>query len=186
MQSIKTERLILRAFSEFDYDDLYEFLSQLRDDEFEGYPGITYETGKEQLAVRLGTEEFYAVELIEPKKVIGNIYCGLRDCDSREVGYIINRDYQQNGYATEALCAVIGRLFSEGVHRVYAQCDPRNVRSWKLLEKVGLRREAHLKENVWFHKDENGNPIWKDTYIYALTAREAAALQNPEKDASGS
>ena len=46
MSVIKTGRLILRPFTETDYDDLYEFLSQLRDDEFEGYPGITYENGR--------------------------------------------------------------------------------------------------------------------------------------------
>ena len=43
---IRTERLLLRRFRESDYDDLFEFLSQLEDDEFEGYPGITYENGK--------------------------------------------------------------------------------------------------------------------------------------------
>ena len=42
---IETKRLVLRPFEESDYDDLYEFLSQLRDDEFEGYPGITCENG---------------------------------------------------------------------------------------------------------------------------------------------
>ena len=45
MTEIRTNRLILRPFRESDYDDLYEFLSQLRDDEFEGCPGITYENG---------------------------------------------------------------------------------------------------------------------------------------------
>ena len=44
MKTLRTGRLILRAFRESDYDDLYEFLSQLENDEFEGYPGITYET----------------------------------------------------------------------------------------------------------------------------------------------
>ena len=43
---IKTKRLIVQPFAESDYDDLYEFLSQLEDDEFEGYPGITYERGE--------------------------------------------------------------------------------------------------------------------------------------------
>ena len=42
---IETKRLILRPFEESDYDDLYEFLSQLENDEFEGYPGITYKNG---------------------------------------------------------------------------------------------------------------------------------------------
>ena len=45
----ETKRLKLREFKEVDYDDLYEFLSQLENDEFEGYPGITYENGKEHL-----------------------------------------------------------------------------------------------------------------------------------------
>ncbi len=43
MNEIKTERLLLRAFKESDYDDLFEYLSQLENNEFEGYPGITYE-----------------------------------------------------------------------------------------------------------------------------------------------
>ena len=58
------------------------FLSQLENDEFEGYPGITYENGREHLKYRLGSEEFYAVELIGEGKVIGNIYCGHRDFEA--------------------------------------------------------------------------------------------------------
>ena len=61
MKELRTERLILRPFREGDYDDLFEFLSQLAEDEFEGYPGITYENGREQLAARVGSEEYYAV-----------------------------------------------------------------------------------------------------------------------------
>ena len=167
MKEIRTERLLLRPFQESDYDDLFEFLFQLKDDEFEGYPGITYENGRAYLRQRLGSEEFYAVVLPDSGKVIGNIYCGNRDFDAKEVGYIINRNYQGMGYAGEALSAVIGNAFQQGAHRVFAECDPRNTASWKLLEKVGLRREAHFRQNIWFHKDENGNPIWKDTYVYA-------------------
>ena len=62
MKELATKRLILREFKETDYDDLYEYLLQLRDDEFEGYPGITYENGREHLKYRLGSEEFYAIE----------------------------------------------------------------------------------------------------------------------------
>ena len=40
MKIIRTGRLILRPFKESDYDDLYEFLSQLENDEFEGYPEV--------------------------------------------------------------------------------------------------------------------------------------------------
>ncbi len=167
MQQLITERLILREFRESDYDDLFEYLSQLEDDEFEGYPGITYENGREHLNYRMGSEEFYAIELKESGKVIGNIYYGHRDFEAKEVGYIINKKYQRKGYASEALSAVIENGFKAGVHRIYAECDPRNTCSWKLLEKVGLEREAHLKQNVFFHRDENGQPKWKDTYVYA-------------------
>ena len=52
---IVTDRLILRQFKESDYDDLFEYLEQLRDDEFEGYPGITYENGRKHMAYRLGS-----------------------------------------------------------------------------------------------------------------------------------
>ncbi len=150
MKEIRTERLLLRPFRESGYDDLFEFLSQLENDEFEGYPGITYENGREHLKYRLGSEEFYAIELTESGKVIGNIYCGNRDFEAREVGYIVSKRYQQKGYAAEALSAVIAQAFREGAHRVYAECDPRNVPSWKLLEKAGLLREAHMKQNIWF------------------------------------
>ena len=84
--------------------------------------------------------------LKESGKVIGNICCGNRDFAAREVGYIVNKHYQQQGYAAEALSAVIAQAFREGAHRIYAECDPRNVPSWKLLEKVGLRREAHFRQ----------------------------------------
>ena len=170
MKELITERLILREFRESDYDDLFEYLSQLENNEFEGYPGITYENGREHLKYRVGSEEFYAIELKESGKVIGNIYCGNRDFGAKEVGYIVNHNYQRKGYACEALRAVIENTFKEGVHRIYAECDPRNACSWKLLEKVGLEREAHFKQNVFFHKDENGNPIWKDTFVYATLA----------------
>ena len=168
MREIRTKRLLLRPFRESDYDDLFEFLSQLEDDEFEGYPGITCENGRQHLAYRLGSEEFCAMKLKESGKVIGNICCGNRDFAAREVGYIVNKHYQQQGYAAEALSAVIAQAFREGAHRVYAECDPRNVPSWKLLEKVGMRREAHFRQNIWFRRDGNGAPVWKDTLIYAI------------------
>ena len=156
MKEIKTSRLVLRPFRESDCDDLFEFLSQLADDEFEGYPGITRENAREHLAQRIGSEEFYAVELSAAGKVIGNIYCGSREFRAKEVGYIINRNYQRQGYAGDALSAVIRDAFLQGAHRVYAQCDPRNVRSWKFLEKLGWKREAHFRQNIYivcFRKD---------------------------------
>lgn len=169
---IETTRLILRKFTETDYDDLYEFLSQLRDNEFEGYPGITYENGREHLKYRLDSDEFYAVELKETGKVIGNVYFGKRDFETREIGYIVNQDFRRQGYALEAINAVIEHAFINGTHRVFAECDPQNECSWRVLEKAGLVREAHFRKNVFFHRDVNGQPKWKDTYVYAKLCTE--------------
>lgn len=185
MNAIRTQRLILRPFRESDYDDLYEFLAQLRDDIFEGYPGITYENGREYLDQRLGSDEFYAVELIDTGKVIGNIYCGGRDFEAKEVGYILNRRYQGQGYAAEALSAVVQNAFSEGAHRVYAECDPRNAASWKLLERVGFQREAHFRRNIYSHRDARGDPIWKDTFVYAML-KAGTAEPRPGSSSGGS
>lgn len=125
MTEIRTNRLILRPFRESDYDDLFEFLSQLEDDEFEGYPGITYENGKEHMKYRAGAEDFFAIELKNSGKVIGNISFSKRDFQAAEIGYIINRNYQRMGYACEALSAVIEKAFKTGIHRVFAECDPK-------------------------------------------------------------
>lgn len=104
---LETQRLILRPFTEADYDDLYAFLAPLRDNEFEGYPGITYENGRTHLEYRLNAEEFVAIQMKDTGKVIGNVYCGQRDFQSREIGYIVHQQYQRMGIAYEALSAVI-------------------------------------------------------------------------------
>ncbi len=127
MDVITANSLVLRRFQNSDYDDLFEFLSQLKDDEFEGYPDITYENCKKYLSERVGSDEYYAVVLKETGKVIGNVYCGKRDFSSVEVGYIMNENCRRKGYACE----------------------------------------AHLRQNIYFRKDKDGRPVWKDTYIYA-------------------
>ena len=72
MKQIRTARLLLRPFQASDYDDLFEFLSQLKDDEFEGYPVIACENSRDHLRQRLGSEESYAAVLEHSGKVIGN------------------------------------------------------------------------------------------------------------------
>lgn len=77
-------------------------------------------------------------------------------------------NYQHKGYGSYASKAIIEYMFNQGVHRIYAECAPQNIPSWKLMEKVGMSREAHFRKNISFHKDINGNPIYWDTYVYAV------------------
>lgn len=64
------------------------------------------------------------------------------------------------------------QAFARGIHRIYAECDPENTASWRLLERLGFQREAHFKQNVYFWRNEKGGPIWKDTYVYARLAAQ--------------
>ena len=164
---IETENLILRNFKPTDENDLCEYMLQRVNAEFEAYPDFTPHKAKEEIAFRSKSDEFFAIELKNVHKVIGNIYLGKRDFNTRELGYVLNEDYQKNGYGSEASKAMIDFAFMRGVHRIYAECAPQNVPSWKVMERVGLKREAFFEKNVSFHSDDNGDPIYWDTYVYA-------------------
>lgn len=165
---IETERLIIRNFQLSDEKDLCEYMMQRVNAEFEAYPDFTVEKAKKEIAYRAESDEFFAIELKENHKVIGNIYLGKRDFNGRELGYVLNENFQGKGYGTEASKAVISYFFKEGVHRIYAECAPQNIPSWKVMEKIGMEREAHLRKNISFHNDDKGNPIYWDTYVYAV------------------
>lgn len=163
----ETKRLILRRFQKKDLPDLFEYLSDRETLEYEPYRPLTLEEAKENLEWRIGTDEMIAIERKDSHKMIGNIYMGKRDFEALEMGYVLNKNYWGCGYAAESCKALIKQAFSNGIHRIYAECDPRNRNSWKLLEALGFWREAHFRKNVYFWKDENGRAIWKDTYVYA-------------------
>ena len=86
---IETERLILRNFLPNDEKDLFEYLLQRKHELFEPYEDISEDTVERHLKYRLKNDEFIAIELKENHKVIGNIYFGKRDFESREIGYIL-------------------------------------------------------------------------------------------------
>ena len=169
----ETERLILRRYKKEDLEDLFEYLSDPEVVEYEPYKPMTLSETEENLEWRIGTDEMIAVELNETHKMIGNVYMGNREFDAKEIGYVFNRKYWGHGYAAESCKALIELAFSNGIHRIYAECDPCNRRSWKLLEALGFQREAQFRKNVYFWKDESGKPIWKDTYVYARLAADA-------------
>ena len=163
----ETERLLLRRYTKEDAQDLFEYLSDEEVVRYEPYKPLTFEETKENLGWRIGTEEMVAVELKDSHKMIGNVYLGRRDFEALEIGYVFNREYWRHGYAAESCKALIQQAFSKGVHRIYAECDPENESSWKLLEALGFQREAHFRKNVYFWRDEAGKAIWKDTFVYA-------------------
>jgi RimJ/RimL family protein N-acetyltransferase len=80
---------------------------------------------------------------------------------------VFHPDHTGQGFATEAVRAVLGLAFDfYRMHRVVAQLDARNERSARLCERVGMRREGHLRQD-WWSKGE-----WTDTLVYGLLAAE--------------
>lgn len=175
MKNILTDRLILRRIQSADYEDIYEYLSDPEVIQFEPYGVMTRDEVRVETGKRVNHEAFYAVCLKENSKLIGNFYLEKDEFNTYELGYVFNRRFQKQGYATEGALALLDHAFSElDARRIIAQCNPNNAASWKLLERLKFRREGHLLQNIYFKTDAENNPIWLDTYEYALLKFEWA------------
>lgn len=171
MNIISTKRLTIRSFKEEDWKDLHEYLSDEEVVKYEPYGVFSEEEAKHEAINRANNQCFYAVCFNE--KVIGNLYLGQGDFDTWEIGYVFNRAYQGQGYATESAQALVDYAFSQlGARRLIAMCNPKNVQSWRLLERLRLRREGTLLQNIFFKRDAEGKPIWCDTYEYGILKSE--------------
>lgn len=83
--------------------------------------------------------------------------------------FIFNPKYQNKGYCTEASAALIEYAFNSlSAHKVVAYSNPKNIASWKVLEKLGMEREGHFKERGFFRCDPKGKPIWHDCFAYGV------------------
>ena len=113
----------------------------------------------------------FAVALRATGRLIGDCAAMPDGDDPRqcEIGFTIAPDYQGRGYATEAVRLLAGYLFTaRGKHRITACCDARNTASAALLERLGMRREGHLRESTWAKGE------WTDDLLYALLRDEWA------------
>jgi RimJ/RimL family protein N-acetyltransferase len=90
-----------------------------------------------------------------------------REHQQGEIGFIVHPDHHGHGYATEAATVLLRLGFEElGLHRIVGRCDARNTASARLMERLGMRREAHLRENELVKGE------WCDELIYAMLASE--------------
>jgi RimJ/RimL family protein N-acetyltransferase len=109
---------------------------------------------------------------IEPRSgggLVGTVSLVVGDHRQGELGFLLHPEFQGRGYATEAARAMLGLAFGQyGLHRVCGRLEPRNVGSARVLEKLGMRREALLVENEWIKGE------WQSEAIYALLDREWA------------
>lgn len=175
MFTLETERLTLRDWKRSDWKDAHEYA---KDPEVSKYMMWGPNTEREtkdfiDMAVELALVKprrgyELAIHLHEANKIIGG--CGMQIAQnglSAMIGYTLHRDHWGKGIGTEAARRLMFFGFEElGMHRMYATCDVDNQGSAHILEKLGMRREAHFVEDCMIHGK------WRDTYLYAILARE--------------
>ena len=108
---------------------------------------------------------------------VGQVYVGPTDWDLPEftIGYVADVYYEGKGYMFESVTAVLRTLFENmGAHRVRSDCHENNVRSWRLLERCGFKREGHLRENK-----RNNDGSFHGDYLYGLLQQEFEIRQVP-------
>jgi RimJ/RimL family protein N-acetyltransferase len=174
---IKTERLILRLYTEDDYDDLYDIQSRPDVARYLYWGPRDHDQARGSLAMKIassglraeGDDLTLAVVLPETGKIIGDVLLVWTSQKHRqgEVGYIFHPDHGGHGYATEATRVMLRIGFEEiGLHRIIGRLDARNTASARVLERLGMRREAHLVHNEMVKGE------WSDEMVYAMLEDE--------------
>ncbi|BCJ40463.1 N-acetyltransferase [Actinoplanes ianthinogenes] len=170
-----TERLILRRFRPTDAPTLAEYRSDPDVARYQSWDA-PFPLDKAMTAVRNFAASSpdqpgwfqYAIEHKIERALIGDVAVRLHDnLRQAEIGFTLAPAYQKLGFATEAVSAVLDRLFRlQGLHRVMGECDARNVASAALMERLGFTREGLLRQQT-FIKGE-----WTDDLLYGILAPE--------------
>jgi RimJ/RimL family protein N-acetyltransferase len=182
MIRLESERLLLRPFVADDFDALFAMQSRADVVRWLYWEPRDEEQVRAALAERTATQSLrhdgdvvnLAVVLKESSEVIGDGVLILSSAEHRqgEIGFVFHPDHQGRGYATETGRLLLELAFDEfRLHRVVGRLEPRNEASARMLERLGMRREAHFRENE-FAKGE-----WQSEVVYALLASEWAAAR---------
>lgn len=172
---VVTERLLLRAWAPGDVDDIHAYRGREDVTRWLMFDAQTRERIAELVPERASRTRVEAdqdvVHLVVERegRVVGDLtlkWSALQDAQA-EIGWIFHPDVQGQGFARESAAALVDVAFDVlGAHRVWAQLDPRNDRSARLAAALGMRQEAHLREESWFRGE------WGDLAIWALLAHE--------------
>ena len=179
---IETKRLLMREFSKDDWPAVLGYQNDPRYLRYYHWTGRTAEDVQAFVQMFLDNQKErprYKYQLALILKSSGNLIgnCGVRvnDPGAREanIGYELASSHWGKGYAAEAAGAILDFGFGElGLHRIWATTVADNSASARVLEKLGMRLEAHEREKVWI-KDR-----WHDSLSYAILDYEWRALAN--------
>jgi RimJ/RimL family protein N-acetyltransferase len=173
---LESERLILRRFRQSDLIPFVQYRSHSEVERYQSWQNYTLDDGIKFLKEMAGLHPAvpgvwfqFAIELKTDSSFIGDCALCIRQDDplQGEIGFSLSPAFQKHGYATEAINCLLQYIFvSLGKRRMIAVTDVRNQDSIRVLERIGMRREAHFIKNIVF-KGELGSE-----YVYALLLEE--------------
>jgi len=177
MRPVVTERLVLRPFTETDLDDLHDIQSRPEVTRYLLWDARTREETRAALAKRIeqthltaeGDNLAIAVELRETGTLIGdfNLEWLSAELGRAEIGFVMHPGHGGRGYATEAGREVLRMAFETfRFHRVVGLCNGENHSSRRLMERLGMRREAYFVQGEML----KGERV--DLAVYAMLADE--------------
>jgi len=173
---LHTLRLTLRRFAEA---DVQPFLAYRNDPEVARYQSWescdraeATEFIRCQQSLEAGVPGQWlqiAIILKDTNTLIGDCALKVQAQDPRQatIGVTLARQNHGQGFAIEALSRLLDLVFGNlKLHRVVADTDVENAACWRLLERLGLKREGHLRQSLWF------KGRWADEYLYAILREE--------------
>ena len=174
---LETERLLLRPFGPDDLEALFAIQANESVARWLYNDPRTLEETRELLARKIGGATLRdegewlsaAAVLRMTGELVGDVslHWASEAHGQGELGFVVHPEHQGRGYATEASRPLLDFAFGPlGLHRVIGRLEPRNAGSARVLEKLGMRREAHLVENEWVKGE------WQSELVYAILARE--------------
>ncbi|MFG3614041.1 GNAT family N-acetyltransferase [Rummeliibacillus stabekisii] len=166
---ITTDRLIIRKFTYDDWQNVHEYTSDATVMKYMPEEVFTKEEAKEFI-INNNNENAknFPVVLKKDHTLIGHIVFHKYFGDhTYEIGWVFNPKYQNKGYASEAAYSVLKHGFEiMNLHRIIATCQPENIPSWRVMEKIGMRREGYFKKCIPQEKE------WWDEFYYAILQDE--------------
>lgn len=178
MLPIRTERLLLRLHRSDDLDALLAYYSDPGVARYIPFEPWSREQAEEYLAKRLkrtgidGPGSALGLVVEHDGEVVGDVVLWPADdtLERGEMGWALHPAATGQGFATEAVRALVDVAFRVyGMRRVIAQLDGRNTASARVCERVGMTREAHLRQDHWAKGE------WTDSVVYGLLAAEWSA-----------
>jgi RimJ/RimL family protein N-acetyltransferase len=171
---IETERLVLRPYEEGDLAAVHALYSD-EDVVRWLYEGpATLDRARELLERKAAGRDLTETSgvnaaVVRDGEYVGDVGLWYTSFEHRtaELGFAILPRHQGQAYAPEAARAVVGWAFEQaGVHRVIGRLEARNTPSARVLQKLGMRREAHFVENEWVKGE------WQSELVYAILEQE--------------